>query len=80
MVQFLSYNVQDLYSELVERASGQGVTTQAEWNELVEALLSEHADWGEVDIDDDITSMREALQARWEDFDRSLQEGDISEG
>ena len=80
MVEFLSYNVEDLHTEVVERARETGVASQEAWNELVEEILDEHLNWGEVDVDDDVTGLREALQSRWEAFERGLQGGEISEG
>ncbi len=79
MVEFLSYNPEDLHEEVVLRAREQGVATQEAWNETVEQILDEHANWGEMDIDDDLTGIREALQARWEEFEKGLQGGTISE-
>jgi len=80
MAENLSYNVEDLHTELVERAREAGVTTQEAWNEMVEEVLDEHLNWGEIDIDDDVTSIREALQSRWTQFDEGLQAGEIAEG
>ena len=79
MVEFISYNLEDLYEELVERAREAGVNAEEAWNELVEEVLDEHINWGEVDIDDDITGIREALQERWKEFSKGLQGGEISE-
>ncbi|TAL20688.1 hypothetical protein EPN90_00275 [Patescibacteria group bacterium] len=80
MVELLSYNLEDLYEEVSERAREAGVASEEVWNELVETVLDERLNWGEVDVDDDITTMREALQAKWSDFERGLQSGETSEG
>lgn len=80
MVENLSYNVEDLYEEVAERAREAGVASEEAWNELVEEVLDEHVNWGEVDVDDDITGLREALQEKWKQFERGLQGGTIAEG
>lgn len=80
MVEMLSHNVEDLYDELCDRAAEAGVTTQEAWNELVEEILDEHLNWGELDVDDDVTGLREALQEKWTKFDEKLESGQISEG
>lgn len=79
MVEFLNYNPQGLYEEIVEAAREQGVATQEAWDELVEQTLDEHMNWGEVDIDDDVTGIREGLKSRFEEFSKGLQGGEISE-
>lgn len=79
MVEMLSYNAEDLYSELTDRAREAGVTTQEAWNELVEEVLDEHLNWGEIDVDDDVTGLREALQEKWTEFDEKLDSGELSE-
>ena len=79
MVEFLNYTVNDLYEEVVERAKEQGVTTEEQWNDIVEAILAERADWGEVDIDDDVVGMRDALNLRWKEFEEKTQGGGVSE-
>jgi choline kinase len=80
MVEMLSYNIEDLFEEVSERARETGVTTEEAWNELVEEVIDEHINWGEMDIDDDVTAIREALQSKWEEFNRGLHGGEISEG
>ena len=72
MVEFPSYNVESLYEEVAERAREQGVASEDAWKELVEEILDERINWGEVDIDDDVTSMREALQEKWKQFEESV--------
>ena len=69
MVEFLGFSVEDLSEEVVERARENGVASKEAWDELVEEILDEHINWGEVDIDDDVTAIREALQERWKAFE-----------
>lgn len=80
MVEFLQYNLEDLYEEVVERAQEQGIADEEGWKEMVEEILDEHINWGEVDIDDDVAGMREALQEKWKKFEEGLNAGTISEG
>ncbi len=80
MVELPNFNLEDLLGEVTERARENGVSSQEGWNELVEEILEEHINWGEMDIDDDITTIREALQEGWVKFEEALNAGQISEG
>lgn len=76
MVEFLSYSVEGLSEEVVERARETGVNTKEAWDELVEEVIDEHINWGEVDVDDDVSAMKEALEERWKTFEEELLGGD----
>ncbi len=57
---------EDLFTEVVERGRQEGVTDQSAYNVLVENLLEDHRRLNEIDSDQDINSIREALQGRFE--------------
>ncbi len=69
MVELFGYNEEGLLEEVLTRARDEGVASQEAWNESVEQVLDDHARLQEVDSDDDLISMREALQARWGDYE-----------
>lgn len=70
MIESLSFSPDDLYEEIVERVEEGGITDQEGWTETVEEVLEEHVNWGEMDIDDDLTSLKEALIARYTAYDK----------
>ena len=72
MVELFGYNEEGLLEEVISKARDEGVASQEAWNDLVEQVLDDHARVGEVDSDDDLTAMREALQARWGDYEAEL--------
>ena len=72
MVELFGYDEEGLLEEVLTRAREEGVTSQEAWNELVEQVLDDHARLQEVDNDDDLISMREALQARWGDYEAEM--------
>lgn len=80
MADFHQYNLEDLHQEVIERAQENGVTDEEGWKEMVEIILDEHINWGEVDIDDDVEGMRETLQEKWKKFEEGLNAGTISGG
>lgn len=72
MVELFGYNEEGLLEEVVAKAREEGVTSAEAWNDLVEQVLDDHARVGEVDSDDDLVAMREALQSRWGDYEAEL--------
>ena len=72
MVELFGYNEEGLLEEVITKAREEGAASAEAWNDLVEQVLDDHARIGEVDSDDDLTAMREALQARWGDYEAEL--------
>lgn len=72
MVEYLAYDVEGLFAELKERARAEGAYTKEEWDDLVEEVLDEHLRVGEFDEDEDLTELREALEARFADFESEI--------
>ena len=72
MVELFGYDEAGLLEEVITKAREEGATSQEVWNELVEQVLDDHSRLQEVDNDDDLVAMREALQARWGDYEAEL--------
>lgn len=68
-----AYTLDDLYKEIAELAREQGVTSQANWDELVEEVVEDHLDLGEFDPDEDLEGMKDSLRQRWEDYKREAE-------
>lgn len=72
MIEYLSYNLEDLFAELKDRARAEGAYSQEAWDDLVEEIIDEHVRVGEIEDDDELQSMREALRARFPDFSAEI--------
>lgn len=57
--------VEDMYNEVGDLARDQGVATKEQWDELVEDVVEDHLDLGELDLDQDTEGMKEVLQSRF---------------
>lgn len=55
----------DLYSEIADLARDQGVNNKEGWDELVDDVIEDHLDLGEIDLDQDTEGMKDDLRARW---------------
>ena len=63
-------NRAELFEEIAELAREQGITDQAEWNELCDELVDSHADIGELSDDQDLDAVKEALHMSWNEYQR----------
>lgn len=60
-------SIENLLLELKKRAKAELVTGEDAYEELVDDLLAEKVEWGELNEDDDTQGLREDLIGRWED-------------
>ena len=63
-----SYTLDDAVQELWQRAQDEGVATQDAWDELVDELVEDHVDLGQIDPDQDTENWKEILKHRWADY------------
>ncbi len=60
-------SAENLILELKRRAKRELVTTKDAYEELVDDLIAEKLEWGEIHEDEDTVGLREDLIGRWED-------------
>lgn len=60
-------SIENLLLELKKRAKNELVTSEDAYEELVDDLIAEKIEWGELNEDDDIQGLREDLIGRWPD-------------
>ena len=63
-------NSGDLYEEIADLARNEGVTDQAEWNELCDEVIDSHMEIGELSVSEDLESLRQALHLSWSEYSR----------
>ncbi len=68
MVENLSYDRELVWSEIVERAREQAVTSQEAFHELVDDYFMERLEVGELDEDQNVQELAAEIKGRWEDF------------
>lgn len=68
----LALSNQDLFNEIVERGRHEGALEQEAFHQLVETVLEEHQDVGELDKDQDIELMEDELKARWAEYQGNM--------
>lgn len=68
----LTLNLQELFEEIKERAFGDGAFSREEWNDIVDEVIEEKREVQEIHDDVDLTEMREALKARYDEFESEI--------
>lgn len=73
MIENIELNEADLFSEIVERAKAEGVTTRESYEEYVDFVVQEKLQVGEEEVDDDTVGLSTHLKARWPDYQAMLE-------
>lgn len=68
----LTYDREETWNELLDRARESAVTDQEAFNELVDDYFEERLEVGEMDKDQDIHELAAEIKGRWEDFKGDL--------
>ena len=63
-------NQGELYTEIAELARVEGIANQVEWNELVDEVLESHEDLGELNDDQALAQLKEALKLSYSQYQR----------
>jgi hypothetical protein len=63
-------NQGELFTEIAELARVEGIANQVEWNELVDEVIESHEDLGELNNDQALGQLREALKLSWAQYER----------
>ena len=69
----------DLYSEISDLARDQGIESKEQWDELVESVVEDHLDLGELDLEEDSEVMKDDLKAKWTAYKKESAEGQEEE-
>lgn len=68
----LTLNLQELFEEIKERAFADGAFSREQWSDVVDEVIEEKREVQEIHDDVDLTEMREALKARYEEFETEI--------
>lgn len=58
-------SAEQLYSEISDLARDQGISSKEQWDEMVDDVVEDHLELGELDLDQDTEGMKEALAGKW---------------
>ncbi len=72
-----SYTLEDVIAEVTERAETEGIATEAAWHEMVEEIVEDHVDLGQIDPDQNTEQWKEVVKHMWKDY--RLEHSEIDE-
>ncbi len=67
-MQINSYTLEDVIAEVRERAETEGVGDEATWHEVVEEVVEDHVDLGQIDPDQNTEQWKEVVKHMWKDY------------
>lgn len=70
----LTLNLEDLYEQIKERAFTEGAFSREEWDDIVGDVLDSKREFEEISDDVDWAEIKEALQARYDEFEAEIPE------
>lgn len=72
MTKFLTFDTNQAYDEIKERAQAEAVTTKEAWNNYVEEYINEKINVGELHPDSNYEECITNLKARWDVYKDNL--------
>jgi hypothetical protein len=72
MTKFLTFDLNNAYSELKQKAELEAVTNKEAWDSMVDNYVMEKVDIGELDPDQDLQQIKENLKAKWPIYEENL--------
>lgn len=71
----LTFDLDALFRSIVSRMEEESTFTHEAYNDLVDEMIEDKIDIGEIDPDDDVEEYKEQLRARWPEAEESLTTG-----
>ena len=63
-----SYTLEDVIQEVRGRAETEGVGTPSAWNEIVDEVIEDHVDLGQIDPDQNTEQWKEVVKHMWNEY------------
>ena len=75
MTQMLSFDLESTFREIIDRMERDGVYEHEAYDDLVEEVLEEKRETGELDDDANVQEYIEKLRHRWPEAETALETG-----
>ncbi len=66
----------DLYAEIADLARDQGINSKEQWDELVDDVVEDHLDLGELDLEEDSEGIKDDLRGKWPVYKKETADDD----
>ena len=64
----LTFDIDELYQAAKERAVAEGAYTQEEWSDVIDMVIQDREEFGEVHDDEELSAVKEQLKGRFQEF------------
>jgi hypothetical protein len=71
----LHFDLHEVFNEIINRLQDEGAFDREAYDDMVDEVLEEKVDMGELSIDDDIEVYKEQLRTRWPDAEAAFESG-----
>jgi hypothetical protein len=71
----LTFDPEELFEAAKERALAEGAFTHEESSDIVDMVIQDREEFGEVHDDEELSAVKEVLKSRFEDFKREIPQG-----
>lgn len=71
----LHFDLHEVFNTVIARLQDEGAFDREAYNDMVEEVLEEKVELGELSIDDDIEIYKEQLRTRWPDAEATFESG-----
>jgi hypothetical protein len=72
MAEYFGIDLEAVFQEIVEKGREEGIADQEAFNDLVDDVVEQHRDWGEMHDDSPTVGISEAMRARFADYKAAL--------
>lgn len=73
-MEFLTFDPDEVYRAVKERAISEGAFTPQAWSDMIDAELQDRAEFGEVSEEEELSAVKEQLKERFEEFKSEIPE------
>lgn len=67
-MEFLTFDLEEVYQAVKERALSEGAYTPEAWSTLIDAVLQDREEFGEVHDDEELSAVKEQIKEMFGEF------------
>ncbi len=73
-MEFPTFNLEELYQAVKERALAEGAYAPEEWSDMIDAVIQDREEFAEVHADEELSAVKEQLKERYPEFKSEIPE------
>lgn len=69
---FLTFDIDELYQAVKERALAEGAYTPESWSDVIDMVIQDREEFAEVHDDEELSAVKEQIKARFPEFEEEI--------